>query len=163
MVGFPWLSLKSRLLLVTLLLRHGRNVDDNIEFLSIRTYLIVSAWWVWCMDEITIKTTNPKCRLYWCLIDFTDLRYSQSCWYLVTTPLVNNCRSNLLTGSPPLPPSLCEKVQFYVFIQCVTGGEGGIRLCGEHWQELCTVYFTRFQTYEIALPPNLEGEGASDR
>ncbi len=30
---------------------------------------------------ISIKTPNPKCRLYWCLIEFTDWRYSQSCWY----------------------------------------------------------------------------------
>jgi hypothetical protein len=27
------------------------------------------------------KTPNPKCRLYWCLIEFIVLRYSQSCWY----------------------------------------------------------------------------------
>ncbi len=30
---------------------------------------------------ITIKTPNPKCRLYWCLREFIDWRYSQSCWY----------------------------------------------------------------------------------
>ncbi len=33
------------------------------------------------MDEGTIKTQNPKCRLYWCLIGFIDWRYSRSCWY----------------------------------------------------------------------------------
>jgi hypothetical protein len=33
------------------------------------------------MDEGTIKTQNPKCRLYWCLIEFVDWRHSQSCWY----------------------------------------------------------------------------------
>ncbi len=33
------------------------------------------------MDEGSIKTPNPKCRLYWCLIEFIDRRYSQSCWY----------------------------------------------------------------------------------
>ncbi len=33
------------------------------------------------MDQITIKTPNPKCRLYWCLIEFIDWRYSQSYWY----------------------------------------------------------------------------------
>jgi hypothetical protein len=33
------------------------------------------------MDYITLKTPNPKCRLYWCLIGFLDWRYSQSCWY----------------------------------------------------------------------------------
>jgi hypothetical protein len=30
------------------------------------------------IDEISIKAPNPKCRLYWCLIEFID---SQSCWY----------------------------------------------------------------------------------
>ncbi len=27
------------------------------------------------------KDTKTKCRLYWCLIEFIDWRYSQSCWY----------------------------------------------------------------------------------
>jgi hypothetical protein len=33
------------------------------------------------MDEGTIKTPNPNCRLYWCLIEFIDWRHSQSWWY----------------------------------------------------------------------------------
>jgi hypothetical protein len=33
------------------------------------------------MDEGTIKTQNPQCRLYWCLIELIDWRYSPSCWY----------------------------------------------------------------------------------
>ncbi len=33
------------------------------------------------MDEGIIKKPSPKCRLYWCLIEFIDWRYSQSCWY----------------------------------------------------------------------------------
>jgi hypothetical protein len=33
------------------------------------------------MDEGTKKKQNPKCRLYWCLLEFKDWRYSQSCWY----------------------------------------------------------------------------------
>ncbi len=33
------------------------------------------------IDQITRKTPNPKCRLYWCLIEFIDWRHSQSCWY----------------------------------------------------------------------------------
>ncbi len=33
-----------------------------------------------CMDQISIDT-NPKCRLYWCLIECIDWRYNQSCWY----------------------------------------------------------------------------------
>ncbi len=24
------------------------------------------------MDQITLKTPNPKCRLYWCLVEFMD-------------------------------------------------------------------------------------------
>ncbi len=33
---------------------------------------------VQAIDQISIKTPNPKCRLYWCLIEFIDWRYSQS-------------------------------------------------------------------------------------
>jgi hypothetical protein len=64
----------------------------------------------------------------------------QSVMLVFLTPLVKNCPSNLLTGSPPpLPPSLCEEVQVYVF---VTGGgrREGIGMCGEHIQELYTVF-----------------------
>ncbi len=32
------------------------------------------------MDQIYINTPNPKCRLYWWLIEFIDWRYIQSCW-----------------------------------------------------------------------------------
>jgi hypothetical protein len=35
------------------------------------------------MDEISIKTPNPKSRLYWCLTEFIDWRYGQSFWYFV--------------------------------------------------------------------------------
>jgi hypothetical protein len=33
------------------------------------------------IDQIAIETPIPKFRLYWCLIEFIDWRYSQSCWY----------------------------------------------------------------------------------
>jgi hypothetical protein len=33
------------------------------------------------MEQITIKTLNPKCLLYWCLVEFIDWKYNQSCWY----------------------------------------------------------------------------------
>jgi hypothetical protein len=39
------------------------------------------------MDQISIKTPNPKCRLYWCLIECIDWRYSQSCWYFLACEL----------------------------------------------------------------------------
>ncbi len=52
------------------------------------------------MDEITIKTPNPKCRLYWCLIEFIDWRYSMLVF--ISTPLFKYfpLASSLLTGSP---------------------------------------------------------------
>jgi hypothetical protein len=50
------------------------------------------------MDQITIKTPNPKYFLFCCLIEFID-------W---------------LTS----PPSLCEKAQGHVFKQSVTEGRG---------------------------------------
>jgi hypothetical protein len=30
---------------------------------------------------INFKDTKTKCRLYWCLFEFVDWRYSHSCWY----------------------------------------------------------------------------------
>jgi hypothetical protein len=30
---------------------------------------------------INYKDTNPKFRLYWCLIEFVEWRYSQPYWY----------------------------------------------------------------------------------
>ncbi len=33
------------------------------------------------LNNYCIKTPNPKCHHYWCLIKFIDWRYSQSCWY----------------------------------------------------------------------------------
>ncbi len=59
------------------------------------------------MDEITIKTPNPNCRLYWCLLEFIDWRYSQSCWYLRPFLLVNQRPSYLFTGSSPPSPLPC--------------------------------------------------------
>jgi len=33
------------------------------------------------IDQIIIKISNPKCHHYWFVIEFTDWRYSQLCWY----------------------------------------------------------------------------------
>jgi len=61
---------------------------------------------MYCMDEGTIKTPNPKCRLYWCLIEFIDWRYSQS--------------------APPPPPPLPPCVNKYtVHTYTVWGGITG--------------------------------------
>jgi hypothetical protein len=37
-------------------------------------------------DQIIIKTPNPKCRLYWCLIKFREI---QSVILIFSTPLAN--------------------------------------------------------------------------
>jgi hypothetical protein len=61
-------------------------------------------------DQISIRTPNPKRRLYWCLIEFIDWRYSQSCWYF---------RPLLWTSAPltfslvHLPPSPLPCVNKY--------------------------------------------------
>ena len=56
----------------------------HILFLSplLKIYVcILNGWADTSMDKITKKTPNLKCRLYWCLIEYIDWRYSQSCWY----------------------------------------------------------------------------------
>ncbi len=57
------------------------------------------------MDYKTIKKPNPKCRLNWCLLEFIDWRYSQSCWFF-STGIVNYT------------------------VQCVSGGGGGYGVIG---------------------------------
>ncbi len=56
------------------------------------------------MDQIFIETPDPRCRLYWCLTEFIDWRYSQSCWYF--RPLLWTCAhlTFSLIHLPPLPP-----------------------------------------------------------
>ncbi len=67
------------------------------------------------VDQIYKKSPNPKCRLYWCLIEFIDRRYSQSCWYIqsvmlvFSTGCVKRCPSNLLLWLA-LPPPPCTHV-----------------------------------------------------
>ncbi len=84
-----------------------------------------------CMDQISVKTPNPKCRLYWCLIEFRDWRYSQSCWCFRSILWISAPLTFSLVHPPPPFPRPCvntQKVQGYVFIQCVTGwgrGSGG--------------------------------------
>ncbi len=44
---------------------------------SLASVRLASVKWLNSMDQITIKTPYPKCRLYWCLIEFINWRYSQ--------------------------------------------------------------------------------------
>ncbi len=100
------------------------------------------AWLVGYMDETTIKTPNPKCRLYWCSIEFRDWSHSQLCWYL--WPLLWTIV--FLTFSlVHLPPSPLPTV----------GTSTGLCIC-----TACN------SVYKIALPPQfktLERRGVSDR
>jgi len=52
------------------------------------------------MDQITIKTPNPKCRLYWCVIEFIYRLAIQSVMLLFST--------SLTFSLVHLPPFLCE-------------------------------------------------------
>ncbi len=95
------------------------------------------------MDEWTIKTPNPICRLFFkidlltdfaalCLTDFIDWRYIQS-WLVFSTQLVNCCPHGqrnytcvllpLYLLSDLLPPSQ-TKCTVYTDSLCL-GGEGG--------------------------------------
>ncbi len=66
------------------------------------------------MDQITIKAPNPKCRLYWCLIESEapfHLRFlfgvvKQFCWFGIwsNTQSITPVDSLHTTRSPP-PPS----------------------------------------------------------
>ncbi len=85
------------------------------------------------MDQITIMNPNPKCRLYWCLIEFTDWRYSRSCWYF----------RSLLWTSAPLTFSL-------VYSVCNGGGD---RVVWRAYTGVIHCVFDRFRTFKIALPP----------
>ncbi len=84
---------------------------------------------------INYKDTKTRCRLYWCLIEFIDWKYSQSCWYFRLS-FVNYCPSNLLSG------------------QSTVCGWGVLSNVGEHiLQKFNNLYMARFRTYKIARPP----------
>ncbi len=51
------------------------------------------------MDEVTIKTPNPKCCLYWCLIEFIEIL---SVMMVFSTPLVYCCPYTFSLTSPLL-------------------------------------------------------------
>ncbi len=84
----------------------------------------------WNIDQITMKTPNTKCRLYWCLTEFIDWRNSQSCYYLVTGGgrgwgyVENMYRSNTLCIWLNPEPT---KLLFYP--KQNLGGEGASETC----------------------------------
>jgi hypothetical protein len=85
----------------------------------------------------------------------------QSVMLVFSTQLFEILSLYLLSISPP--PLPCVNKNVYVFIQCVCNG--GIGLCGEHMQELYTVFDQILELQNCCTTPknNLGGEGASDR
>jgi hypothetical protein len=95
-------------------------------------------------ELINYKDTKAKCRrLNWCLIEFIDWRYSQSCWYFRPS-FVNFYPSNL--------PNPFPKSKYSKYRQCLAGRGVGVLSCvGDHiLQECNTLFLTRFRTYKIA-------------
>ncbi len=68
---------------------------------STHTHAIVGS-----MDQISIKTPNPKGRIYWCLLEFIDW---MSCWYFRPLLWTSAALPSLVHLPPSLPPSLCEQ------------------------------------------------------
>ncbi len=78
------------------------------------------------MDQITIKTPNPKCRcvVLWCLIEFIDWRYNQSGWYFLpllwtSAPLTF---SLVYLPSPSFPLWINTGVCILIYTMCRGGG-----------------------------------------
>jgi hypothetical protein len=116
--------------------------------ISVKYVVSPSDWESTVHGLINYKDTTTKCRLYWCLIEFIDWRYSQSCWYF-RPRFVNYCPPNLLSGSPPpLPPSQSEYSAYTHSEWLRGGGRGEVLSCvGDHiLQEFNTLFLTRFRT-----------------
>jgi hypothetical protein len=95
------------------------------------------------MDDGTIKTQDPKCRLYWCLKEFIDWRYSHVGIFF--NPLVNCCPSTFSLTSPRPPPS--QKNLENKQTVCGCGGVGVLSfVVGHILQELNISFLTRFRT-----------------
>ncbi len=132
------------------------------------------------MDEWTIKTSNPTCRLFLkidltefaalCLTDFIDWRYIHSLvgifdpackllppWtkelYLCTVGPLSS-----LWPPPPLPKLIVQ------YLQTVCGWEGGgmLNCAVDHILQVYTLFLTRFRTYEIASLPQTKMTSKDD-
>jgi hypothetical protein len=78
------------------------------------------------MDVGTIKTQNSKCRLYWCLIEFMDWRYSSHVG--IFDPFCELLLLYLsLTSHTPPSPSHSKRTVYTDSV--AVGGGGGVELC----------------------------------
>ncbi len=91
----------------------------------------------WYHGRRNYKDTTVNVVIYWCLIEFIDWRYSQSCWYF--WPLVNCYPSTF---------SLTSQSKCTVYTDSIWGG---VELCCRPYflQEFNTLFLTRFRTYKI--------------
>jgi hypothetical protein len=84
-------------------------------------------------ELINYKDTRPKCRLYWCLIEFIDWRYSQSCWYFWPSFVTYCPFCELLPpfscSLPTSPPSQSQSILYTDSVWLGWGGGGGVELC----------------------------------
>jgi hypothetical protein len=80
------------------------NFVDILEATAGKSRIRIRIWNTASMDEGTIKTPRRKCRLYWCLIEFIDWKYSQSCWYFRPALCSIAPLTSSLVSSPPSPP-----------------------------------------------------------
>ncbi len=115
--------------------------------------------WQESMDELTIKTPDPICRLFFnidlltdcaalCLTELIGWRYIHS-WLVLSTQIVNCCPHGqrnytcvllplyFLSGLPPPPPPSQTKCTVYTDSVCDCGGGGGGEFC-------CKPYFTLY-------------------
>jgi hypothetical protein len=129
--------------------------DLQVYRLEIHWYFRPSLGTVAPIVERTMKTTNPKCCLYWCLIEFTRVYRLkiQSVMLVFSTPLVYCCPSTF-SLTPPRPSQ--SKRTVYTYRHCVAVGRvgvGGVEMCCEHiLHKLNVLFLTRFRIYKIATP-----------
>jgi hypothetical protein len=111
------------------------------------TYLAKRRQFSPIMDQISIKTPNPKCRLYWCLIEFIDLRYSQSCWYFRPLLWTSAPLTFSLVHLPPCPPfPVWISTGVYFHTDSVYPGRGGGSGCVE----------SIYRSYTMCISPDSE-------
>jgi hypothetical protein len=98
---------------------------------------------------INNKDTTPKCRLYWCLIEFIYWRNSQSCWYFRPS-FVYYCTLTFFLVHK-------TKVHYLHTVQCVAWnwkGWGMLSYVGDHiLQEINTLFLTRFRITKLLHHP----------
>jgi hypothetical protein len=82
------------------------------------------------INEGTVKTLNPKCRLYWGFNRVYRVEI-KSVMLIFSAPLVNYCPSTFSLTSPTPPPPLPKvNVLYSIYRQCGCGGMGGgVELC----------------------------------